>query len=43
LSSPDSAGAPGAAQPWPPIRTQRYTLFVLTVVIMFTVLDVSPA
>jgi MFS family permease len=32
-------GAPPSTQPWPSPRTAAYTLFVLTVVVMFTVLD----
>lgn len=33
------AGQPGAAQPWPSKFQSGYSLFVLTIVVMFTVLD----
>jgi len=38
-SGPSTAAAVAASQPWPPRRDAYYSLFVMTMVVMFTVLD----
>jgi len=37
--APPAPGTPPAGEPWPPRRDAYYSLFVITIVVMFTVLD----